>query len=266
MGLITSKMPNGEAIGAGQTAIFKLSKGATYHVLQLRLKHGSPLADATKADFANLIDRLRLKVDGKLKWDVNGEYLTMRNDFYQRVFKDGVLSIFLSTPWARSIDGEDEYAWGTADIQSLTLEIDLASNIVNPSLEVYAQQGANKPFGKHIAILEFNETNAVAGKVEIPDIAKGPYSLSAMHIKRSDIEEFEIAINRVTLMEGDKAIHEATCMDRRDFQAGWFHVDPTHRNRILDLMPLNVTDFRLKLVTTGQGAMPIYVERVEGIA
>ena len=85
----------------------------------------------------------------------------------------------------------------------------------------------------------------------------------AAHFDTADISDIEVQVNQREIFEGDAQFITGLYGVRRSPQAGYTHVDFAYRNRVSDVLPLNVEDFRLKPNITAAGAFNIYLERVE---
>lgn len=271
MARVFKRMPSFQAVAAGQTAICNLPLGMSYHQLLLRYQanEGAGVVDATEAVMADDITEIRIIVDGDTKVQMSGVEAIALAKFYGQTVMAGTLPIFFSRPWLRSIEAEDEIAFGTADLQTFNIEVDIKAGTTSPSLSAYAVQGPNMPLGRYIAIRRFGQTYAgAAGDFEISDLPRGPYGLLAIHFNTPNIERVEVETNQVKVFEADRSLAETYyAQTKRVWQSGYWHVDLTPTNRLRDNLPLVLSDFRVRLAMTG--ATPTFraiVERVEGKA
>lgn len=264
---VFKKMPSFNAVAVGQTAIANLPVGLAYHQLDIRYKRGAVPADATAAQFGTDFDEIRLIVDGDVKWRLTGNELVALNSYYgvyDGGFTDGVLAMLFSRPWHRTSQGEDFTKYGTADVQTMTLEIDINAAAVNPTLSLYAVQGENSPLGNHVCMRKFAYNAAATGVREIPDLPRGPYSVIAMHLGTANIADVEVEANQRTVFEADKPLAESYYeQTQRVWQTGYWHVDFAPTDRLSDALPLALEDFRVKANVTVAGSFNILMERVE---
>lgn len=130
------------AVAAGQVATLDLPVGdLVYH--EIRLSYDTATAGgATQANVESEIERIRLKANGKVQVELTAEQLIDLNTFYGRPFNTGAatdpasLPIILSPHGikTRTAQGEDALAWGTADLSSLQVEVQIASSATSPEL------------------------------------------------------------------------------------------------------------------------------------
>lgn len=262
---VFKKMPSFNAVAVSQTAIANLPIGLSYHQLNIRYKRGA--TDATQAIFTADFTEMRLIVDGDVKWRVTGAELLALNGYYGLYdggFTDGVLVMPFSRPWHRTSQSEDFTKYGTADVQTMTLEIDLSATAVAPNLSLYAVQGPNEPLGPHVCLRKFAYNAAATGVREIPDLPRGPYSVLAIHPVTANISDVEVEANQRLVFQADKPLAESYYeQTQRVWQTGYWHIDFAATDRLTDALPLSLEDFRLKLNISVAGSFPILMERVE---
>lgn len=262
---IFKKMPSFNAVAAGGTAIANLPVGLAYHQLAIRYKRGG--ADATQAQFGTDLTEIRLIVDGDVKWRLSASELIALNSYYgvyDAGFTDGVLAMLFSRPWHRTSQGEDFTQFGTADVQTMTLEIDVAGGTPTPELTLYAVQGPNAPLGNHVCIRKFAYNAAATGIREIPDLPRGPYAVLAMHLGTANVADVEVEANQRLVFQSDRPLAEQYYEQTgRVWQTGRWHIDFAATDRLSDALPLTLEDFRIKANVTVAGSFAILMERVE---
>lgn len=140
-------LPDFNGVAAGQTAFANLPAVDKYHKLQVT--YGTATAGgATQANMEAEITEVRLKVNGVVQRTFSAQQLFDINAFYGIAFSTGILPIYLSEPWMRSALGEDVLAWGMADVQNFTMEIDIDSGATSPTLAMVAEKEiSNDPMG-----------------------------------------------------------------------------------------------------------------------
>lgn len=264
------KLPTPQGIGVGQTATLNLPLGPTYHRFDLRLKaaaSGGTAADVTAANWGNYIDDIRLIVDGDVRIEITAEQLVKRAQFFGYSLQTGVLPLFLSMPWARTMGGEDQTAYGTnGGMSSFTLEVDFKDNVVIGSFRVYAEQSEPMPFGPHLRIQRFAKSFSVIGLEEISDLPRGAYALLGIDVTNTSVGDIEILANNNRVHVSDKAIRESNHkIAKRVKQTGMTHLDFMPQDRVNEAMPMALQDFRVKLdFTTAPGAYDIYMTSIHG--
>ena len=261
------KMPTPLGIGAGQTASVNLPLGLTYERLYIRMNVDGVPRDVPAADWGTYIDEIRLMVDGDSKIQIDAADLVSLNQYYGETPEDGALPIFLSRPWMRTISGEDQTGYGTAQgsVASFSLEMDLKTGITVNSLNVYAVQSPGRPFGPHLRIQRYVHNQGVTGEAEIADIVRGPYAMLALHVNTGAIGDAEILADQRKVHDSDAVIRDAHhAIAGRVPQAGFTHLDFVPENRLAEAMPMALQDFRAKLDFSATGNFSIYAESVQG--
>jgi len=264
------KLPTPQGIGVGQTATLNLPLGPTYHRFDLRLKAaatGSTAANVPAADWGDYIDDIRLIVDGDVRIEISAEQLVKRAQFFGYTLQAGVLPLFLSMPWARTMGGEDQTAYGTfGGMSSFTLEVDFKDSVVLGSFRVYAEQSEPMPFGPHLRIQRFAKSFSVIGVDEISDLPRSAYALLGIDVTSTSIGEVEILANNNRVHVSDKEIRQSNhVIAERTKQTGMTHLDFMPQGRVNEAMPMALQDFRLKLdFTTAPAAYDLYLTSIHG--
>jgi hypothetical protein len=163
-----SQLPNFLGVDAvnGGTATLDLPRGPRYHVIWLRISNSAHALPAA------ILDEIRIRVNGKvqrimtpaqldglngrmedpayyvLTQDGNSKAITQArslvtpgNGFYSQ-YQDAsyvtFLPIFLSEPW-RPQNIQEQLAWGTGNVASLQLEVDIKANMTGVTLSAFAE-------------------------------------------------------------------------------------------------------------------------------
>ncbi len=277
-------MPTPEGVGSSQTAVCRLPVGYTYHSLQIYVEADvSPAAavPVPEANWGNILDNIRVMVNGEAKIEIPAADLVSLNKFYGHSHDDGVLPIFFGRRTMRTIQGEDESAYKTnGGVASFTLELEFKGGINIGNVHIYGEQAAgNYPaghrlagqpmaWGTHYRLQKFSKNVAVTGVNEIADIPRGAYVVYAMHMKSGSVNSVEVYRDgKLFYNTKNAAIRDAfTKLGGRTPQAGFTHLDLDGSNRLADLMPMDAQDFRIKADFTATGAVPLYVESLQGAA
>jgi len=262
------RMPTPQGIGGGQTATVNLPLGLTYERLYIKanVNDGVSNVDVPVADWGDYFGELRLMVDGDSKIQIDAGDLASLNLYYGQTMKAGVLPLFLSRPWMRTIDGEDQTGYGTAGgMTAFSLEIDVKAAVTVNSLEVYAVQSKGRPFAAHLRVQRYVHNQGVTGEAEIADIVRGAYAMLAMHMTTAAVDDVEVHVDQRKVHDSDKVLRAAHYdVIGRVPQANFTHIDFLTENRLAEAMPMAVQDFRLKLDFTGTGNSSIYAESIQG--
>lgn len=265
MAYALNKMPQTEGLAASQTAITRLPTGPTYNELGIRYRYDTVVPkDAGEAQFIADFDEVRVIVDEEPFIRITGAELLALNKYYNRPFVAGQIPLIFARPTYRTPAGEDELAYGTLDVQTMSVEVDMNAAADPVSMSVYAVLGPAAPLGRHMTVRRATYQAAAIGIHEISDFNRGPYGLAAMHIVSANVDDVELQANQRKVFEADRAIAEGFYADRRAWQTGWFHVDFQARNRVSESLSLVLEDFRAKINhSVAPGAYPIIQERIE---
>lgn len=263
------EMPTPRGIGAGQTAASSLIIGSTYDVIYIRMVVDDvTVKDVPVADWGLYLDEIRILKDGDTVYQIDAADQVALNQYYGQSMVDGVLPIFLSRPWMRTINGEDQTSYKTAGgVATLDLEMDIKAGVTVSNLEVYAHQSPGQPWGTHLRLQKFVHNQGVVGEAQIADIPRGPYNMLAMHFNTAAITDLEVHVDNRKIIESDVALRAAIHdVAGRAPQAGFTHVDFLTENRLVGSLGMAVADFRLKTQFTAAGNFAIYAESVRGAA
>lgn len=270
------KMPTPRGIGAGQTAACNLILGSTYEILYIRMRvDDGGVADVAPANWGDYLGEIRILKDGDTVYQIDAADLVKLNTYYGQAMKPGVLPIFLSRPWMRTIGGEDETSYKTnGGVSTLDVEMDIKAGVTIDLLDVYAHQtpgidAANqrRAWGTHLRLQKFVHNQGVVGEAQIADIPRGAYNMLAMHINTTAVTDVEILADNRKQIESDAALRAAIYdIPKRTPQAGFTHIDFLTENRLVEAMPMALADFRLKLDFTATGSFAIYAESIRGAA
>lgn len=263
------KMPTPQGIGAGQTATVNLPLGPTYERLYIRVNVDGTPRNIPHEEWGDYIGEIRLMVNGDVRIEIDAADLAKLNAYNGSRADSGVLPLFLAQPWARTMAGEDGSAYGTASgIASFTLEMDLKSGKVFNEVSVYAWQSEPRAFGPHLRIQRFAEQMSMVGTKEVSDLPRGAYSMIGLHMTTANIGRVEVLADNQKLVDADAVTRLAhQRLAKRNPQPGMTHVDFMDQNRVSELMPMALNDFRVKLdVTATNQNFKIYAVSLQGVA
>lgn len=259
----TRKLPSFATVGAGQMATLMVPKGWTYRGLVLKYQTGG--ANATEAQMKADLTAIRLKVNGNTRYEASAEQLIdIQTHFYGESVVAGMLFIPLSRKWLKTIEAQDNTAWGTSNVDTFSIEVDISGGAVTPSLVAHAEVDPVKnDLGIIVEGHTFHYNAAGAGTMEISDLPKSSGQLVGLHMKTTVVSALQLTVNAVEFINSDidvmNAIYQREPMRRAPVN-GWVHLDPLALNRIGDAWPMAVEDFRLKLTTTGAGTVDLFLE------
>jgi hypothetical protein len=230
---------------------------------------GDAATDVPVANWGLFVGEMRLVVNGDTRIEIDAADLVKLNQYHAQPMDAGVLPLFLSQPWMRSITGEDDTSYGTAaGMASFTLELDLKDGVTIPKLEVYAVQSEPKAYGAHLRIQRFSQQVGLQGVKEVSDLPLGPYLMMGMHLTTSAIDNVEVLTNSNKVVNIDKELRDAhQKVAGRVPQTGMTHIDFLTENRMNEALVMDMTDFRTRLDFTADNVnYKLYAYSVQGVA
>jgi len=257
------KLPAFATVGAGQMATLLMPKGWTYRSLVLKYKRNG--VAATEAEMKSDLTAIRIKVNGEAKRTFSAkEVLDIETSFLGETVEAGILHIPLQAKWLKTIQAQDNLSWGTLNLDTLSIEVDIDAGAVTPSLEAHTEvDPVGNALGAIIESRSYHYNAAGAGTLEISDLPKSFGQLVGLHMDTAVVSAFALTINGQEIVSTDvdvlNSLYKRKPMQRVP-QAGWVHFDPLVLNRLGDVINMNAEDWRLKLTTTGAGTIGLYVQ------
>jgi hypothetical protein len=269
MSRISVKMPNGEGIGAGQTATFKLPIGRRYHELAL----AGTTSGGNAFDYTS-ISEIRIFLNGQVFHRYSGTRRDSMNKFDGRTPATVDASNFiLVLPFQRyklnTLAGEEETCvnTGSADpktgqqITSMYAEVDIVAGVLGSiGFTLYAIQSEAQPGGPGTLMytLPYTRTVAGAGDTEFSDLPRG--SAQTLALNRSFMQPSANNITRVVVERNQYIIFDRTSSYNsrvqndgfRNPQVGYFVIDRTEDALGGDPIDLvGAADFRFRVSVDG---------------
>ena len=263
MARLRKKMPPFQGVAAGLKATCNLPVGLTYDIITLNYKESG--VDANEATMKAGIDRIRLLLDAEAKIDLSATELLDIYKYYGYTIQAGRIPLIFARPTARTAAGEDSIAYGTKDISTMSLEVDINSGATAPTITAHAVQSAPRNLGAHVSMKSYGSSSPGAGVVEMATLPRGNYWQMGLHIASSAVTDVELLSNQNIVWEGN--VLDNTQIDHltgKVWQSGYFHVNNTENDRVRAALPLNVEDYRLKMTMSGAVAnFNVIQERLE---
>lgn len=258
--------PNFNGVAPGQTATVQLPVGnVTYHKLVLAY-NCTNAGNGNQANTEAHITQVRLKINGKSQRVFSAKQLDSINAYYGRSFQTrnalGYLEIFFSEPWRRVPAGEDALAWGTADVQTFQVEVDIAGAATGPTLTPHADvEFVSRPNGVISKWYQYTQVVSATGIVTNNTLPKRPAeAYQAIHafpvantditsviIKTDSVERFNGTYFDMQSLLGSESPGGVTSFAP---QAALFHIHFDRTGRISDALPMQYVDANGK--PTGQ--------------
>lgn len=225
------KLPPFENVAANSTAILpRIPMGETYDKITLKLG-GTAF---TKA----MITAIRLRLGGKLIWDVTGTALDTINQYMGETASAAYLTLNFAERQARTIVGEEIGAIDTSlPYSGFSMEVDIGAATA-PTLAGWADRSAPQTGKPHQAlfraITKAVETPGAAGvfNLDMPLGSDKGTLIKRIHMFHSNVTEFAVKKNGLDLQDqGEIALIQFEQNElARTTQAGHFAYDPIVRD------------------------------------
>lgn len=242
------------AVGAGQTATLDLPVGdLVYH--ELRLAYMTSTAGGpTQANVEAEITKIRLKVNGKTQVELSAAQLIDINALYGKPFNTGAaaaaaqLPIFLAPLGRklRSAQGEDALAWGTADVSTFQVEVDIDSGATSPVLSAkVVVDRVRRPMGPIVKFRPFTVPVSATGITTVTSFPRND-DYYALHCFSSDIDDVEVKVDQEEMFKLTEQENDFLLQDN-DFSSpvtGLFPVVFNFTQRVSDSLKMRRADGR----------------------
>lgn len=259
--MILKKLPSIANVTPGGRFVLQCPVGLTYHSILFQ-------QGGTTFDISHL-SNLEVKINGKpVQEFATGQRLVDLNAYYGR--PDDTANGFFSIHFTRP---ELNPAWrhlpalGTQDVDTLTVEGDIASTASAPTLEAYATLSQPSPLGAFIKVREY-PVNFAAGINEWDAIPKGP-RIAAIHAMAGDFTKAELELDGLKVFDGEKAVIQELQKKaegtKRVPVAGFTTLDFLLSGNLEDaIITEGVQDRRIRLTKTAAGASDLVLEMLDG--
>jgi len=198
----TRKMPPFDGFAASSTATLRCPIGLTYHSILVKID-GPTVAQLTE---------LRVLVNGVAMQRYNAAELLKYNVYMGAATTAEYYHLFFDRIGLLTRTGETLTAYGTGmpddptPIQTMTLEVDIASGATTTDIEAWAIQTAPSAAGVVRKIHKFIRAVAAAGDLQVSDLPQGdlissmywvvPQASSALNMNRLRVE-----VNNFTIFD-----------------------------------------------------------------
>lgn len=265
------QLPNLSDITAGRTNTVLVPASGVLHGIYLYAHaSGTPL---NRAQLINDIGDIRVRVDGKLKIDVDAEFVL---DDYAYWFDQhgafteaGVIPILLWRPNLPDAFERALLAWGTEDVESIALEVEILDTSAGTgtvdTVEVFIEvEDDRRVLGKHLCISQHLRNFATTGEEQVNTL---PYGDKDVAILAEAIEDSTGTIDEVTVQEGQVQMYQSLpaavndlmlhCRGRTE-QTGYYTVDHSKLNHRLGYLYSGALSSYLMSITWSSAAPNAY--------
>lgn len=253
------QLPSFTTVAAGADTSLTLPVGGnTYERVMIEY------SGVTLAQLQNI--EVRLNGDPIQHWKT-GQQLDDINDFYGRPATAGYLTLWAVRPELTNIAQRRLTAWGTLNVQTLSIHIDVDAGAAAPALKAHAVISAPRPMQIVTKVKQYPYNSAVSGQVDIDNIPRGP-RIQAVHFGKADVSDVEIELDSVKFYDASKVLSEAIQKEngRAPITGGYTHVDFMGDNDNGNaLITQNTRDLRFKPTLDTSGAVDIVVEYLDRV-
>lgn len=267
-------LPSFNGVGVSQTASVDLATGKRYLGIYVNYK-----TNANQATIEADITAIRLVVNGKVQRQFTAAELNKLNALNGIAFATGLIQIHLSESWLRTWQGEEGYGWGTGDIATFKLEIDIGAGAVSPTLSGFVEvdsavDAKGNPLGIGVIkkVKKFTRVISGAGVVNITDLPKiDAYSRIHFFGSAAIIDKIKVQVDSLDVWElttAQMAARLLVAAPKLTAQTNAYHVcfDVTQQgDSVLPMRYANgrpVSDLRIDLTANGAGTVTIITETV----
>lgn len=292
---------------SAHTVTVDLPVGPRYHAIWLK----QPNPGAAKV-MTDLYGEGRLKVNGKVQRVFLADELNklnILNGFQWAAFGAGTaaaafsLPIWLAEPWRKSTDAQQAMAWGTGDVSSFQLELDIkayaaaAAGLVAPTFQAEIDDsfitvnGKELPTPMGVITKWFNFQLPVTALSSWHDYTGFPKRdfYQSIHMIDANVDEFEVKVDN-SIYRQDLTVDNLVKLKHRDMlpnpsatatpfgvaadlpTRGMYDIVFDHDDRVDSALPMvypngrRVQDFNLRYKTGAGGAAPRNIKTIIQVA
>lgn len=197
-----------------------------------------------------------------------GTQLETINDFYGRPKTAGFLTLWAIRPELTNIAQRRLTAWGTLNVQTLTIHMDIDAGAAAPAIKAHAVVSAPRNMEVVTKVKQYPHNSSVSGQVDVDNIPRGPRILAA-HFFKADVDDVEIEMDNIKFYDASKSLSEALQKEngRTPQTASCTHVDMLGDNDIANaLITANASDLRFKPTLGTSGSTDIVLEFLDKVA
>lgn len=270
-GFVLVKLPGFSNVGVSQTAIATLPRGPSYRNLVVGITDNA--TDPTQAVISARYTGWRVKANGITKFELTGTLLQELNAYHGHADENGIRSIYFVQPKQATIGSEDALLYGTNNLDTFQLEVDIGAAAVGPILELHAMIVPDKlPLGAHRITQVLTEAPGGASTayqvLNMPPRIAGRF-LEKIHFKASAnaIQAARMIVNQQDWWIGKtklaKSLNGAAYIPFT-WQTNYFHLDLTQTRRLSDALHMFIQDLRFELDVTGAMTTTSVWEMIDG--
>lgn len=284
------QVPSGSA-NTAHTVTCDIPVGPTYHKILIRGNAG------TGKKMTDLIGEIRIKINGKVQRTFTADELNKLNELNGTRYaaRNGAgtaalfeLPIFFAEPWRKTLIAQEGFAWGTADVQTFQIEVDIKADTFTAAVALTFRaevEDTRRPLG---VITKFFRQTAVTSASAWNDIMTLPRrdNYMSIHVVAPDetnrLNEFEVKVDnsiwRQNTLAGNDHVNQYNEMDPKPSasgdvvaRTGWTDIvfdQDDIPNSALSMVQngVPVRDFNLRLSTGSAGTSFTIISQLSGFA
>lgn len=250
----------------GTQSTLNIPRSHTYFSLALHIAITG--VTLTPANIDTYIDKITLRCNGEPRYEVKGTQLRKYWEERNVTVANNFIPVLLSQPHMRSAAGEDVSGYGTLDLRSFEIHVDLASGAhVITKLDLYAVRGANQPLGAHYRLSTYRRSSTGAGDLELNSFTRANQRIMALFLGTDQIDDITLKADDVIIHSSKKEVREGflKALAKRT-EAGQTMVDLNTSNRLEDMFEVLGRDVRMTCKMASATSFDMLVESFEGMA
>lgn len=242
------KMPAFNGVAAGSRATLTMPVGARkYLKLLIVYKAGAD----NQATIEGALKATRFLVNGRPQREATVAQINTLRAYRGRAFVTGHVIVDFVEPSARTLQGEELYGWGTNNVSTLTLEVDIDAAAVAPALTAYAEiEDSIENLGGILKWRRNSYQSAGAGVLAIRDLPRDPMeAYSRFHIFTANATDVQLKADNDIIVEtisrATLSAHYTGRPQQTIMQANVLTLDLCASTQLTDFLPMMRTDKRL---------------------
>jgi len=268
---IPIKVNEVNGVAPGNVAVVRVPVGKRFHGIRIiasGLVSTGPDVAATQA--SQVVTNVRVLVNGT-------EQRNLPTDIYQKIARlnkvvvgDLTIPIFFSETWRATATQEEMTSWDTYYSTTFTLEVTIASGIINPQIVVYSESddirnvdSAGKPFFLIVKQLKRSYISGGAGIQDINSVIPTGFPINRIYIQNSAgaVDNLQVFADDVLVKEATKSANDEMLSEYNIDGSQFTYAYVTDYTQQLN-DPLRFNVINLRATFTAASNSQLYVEQL----
>ena len=257
LGSLSSRVP-------GTQATFDIPLSHTYFTFALHLVVNA--ITITPANVATYVKKISLKVNGEARYEISGSLLPVLWTYRGTNVSDNFIPMLLAQPHMQTALGQDVTGYGTLDMNSFGIVVELESGAHTIDLlDLYAVRGANTPLGPHYRLSSYARASTGAGDLELTGVFRPAQRVYSVLMDTASMDS-------ILMKAGSEMIHNTKKEPREGFlqlsertEGTNTAIDMCEDNRLEDAFEVAGRDVRFTLDMTAATPFNVLTESVENM-